>query len=201
MEPIKFNQDDNFIQDTNPEKRYVMSEEDFLAKQASEKELKALKLWLFTENVRIEDEKRKLQELQNRFLHDKLQFQKEMNLLNQKIVSSQQRLKQDELFFEKKMDILKSGFAQLEEDRKAFEKKKSEEESKYRNKEYDDRKNESDHVSGFDVGLLFAGVKNTLALKKRYKDLMKIYHPDNLAGDKGVVQAINKEYERLKQEM
>ena len=64
MEPIKFNQDDNFIQDTNPEKHYLMSEEDFLAKQASEKELKALKLWLFTENVRLEDEKRKLQELQ-----------------------------------------------------------------------------------------------------------------------------------------
>ena len=48
---------------------------------------------------------------------------------------------------------------------------------------------------------MFAGVKNTLALKKRYRDLLKIYHPDNLAGDKEVVQAINKEYERLKQQL
>ena len=174
MEPIKFKQDDNFINDSNLENRYVMSEEEFLAKEASEKELKALKLWLFSENVRIEDEKRKLQELQNRFLHDKLQFQNEMNLLNHKIAASQQRLKQDELFFEKKMEILKSGFAQLEEDRRAFEKRKMEEEARFKRDEYAYRKYDNESNSNIDVGLLFAGVKNTLALKKRYKDLLKM---------------------------
>ena len=41
-------------------------------------------------------------------------------------------------------------------------------------------------------------MRNELALKKRYKDLIKIYHPDNLDGDTGTIQEINREYERLK---
>ena len=201
METFKFREEDtNLIEfsdknDTS-EKRYMMTEEEFLEKEASEKELRALKLWLFSENVRIENEKKKLQEMQNRFLHEKVQFQNEMKVLNQRMSASQQRLKQDELFFDKKMQILKSGFAQLEEDRNAFEKKKCEEEARLKKEEaYNTRFKFSD------VELLFAGVKNTLALKKRYRDLLKIYHPDNLAGDKEVVQAINKEYERLKQQL
>ena len=32
---------------------------------------------------------------------------------------------------------------------------------------------------------------------KRYKDLLKIYHPDNTHGDNNIVLAINEEYERL----
>ena len=117
METFKFREEDtNLIEfsdknDTS-EKRYMMTEEEFLEKEASEKELRALKLWLFSENVRIENEKKKLQEMQNRFLHEKVQFQNEMKVLNQRISASQQRLKQDELFFDKKMQILKSGVAQ-----------------------------------------------------------------------------------------
>ena len=36
--------------------------------------------------------------------------------------------------------------------------------------------------------------------KKRYKELTKIFHPDNLAGDTEVIQRINREYEQLKRE-
>ena len=52
--------------------------------------------------------------------------------------------------------------------------------------------------SGMDVSVFFRGVRNPLALKKRYKDLIKIFHPDNVAGDKDIIQRINKEYESLK---
>ena len=48
--------------------------------------------------------------------------------------------------------------------------------------------------------LLFRGVHNQLSLKKRYKDLLKIFHPDNLCGDREVVQIINAEYTNLNQE-
>ena len=43
----------------------------------------------------------------------------------------------------------------------------------------------------------FRGISNVLTLKKRYKDLIKIYHPDNLAGDTLAIQEINKQYEEL----
>ena len=47
------------------------------------------------------------------------------------------------------------------------------------------------------VKIFFKGVEDTASLKKRYKALLKIYHPDNIDGDKELLQAINTEYERL----
>ena len=188
---IQKEQDNNFI---------PLEPESIKIEDTSEKELKALKLWLFSENIRVETEKKKLQEMQNRYLKERVQLQEEMKLLNAKISASQQRLKQDELFFDKKMQILKSGFAQLDLDRQAVEREREQERRRWRQRQSE----EEDYrrpLSSSDVGVLFAGVKNHLALKKRYKDLLKIFHPDNIAGDKAVVQEINKEYERLKREL
>lgn len=49
------------------------------------------------------------------------------------------------------------------------------------------------------VQLLFRGVNNP-ALRKRYRDLIKIFHPDNLFGDGELAGQINKEYLKRKQE-
>lgn len=43
----------------------------------------------------------------------------------------------------------------------------------------------------------FAGINTAEELKKRYRELMKIYHPDNQAGDTNAVQQIQQEYEQL----
>ena len=45
--------------------------------------------------------------------------------------------------------------------------------------------------------MFFKGVQDNVSLKKRYKELLKIYHPDNLNGDKEILQAISAEYETL----
>ena len=45
--------------------------------------------------------------------------------------------------------------------------------------------------------MFFSGVGSKQTLKKRYKDLIKIYHPDNLDGDKETIQEINSEYNKL----
>ncbi len=47
----------------------------------------------------------------------------------------------------------------------------------------------------------FVGVDNELALKKRYKDLVKIYHPDNVSGDIYTIQEINREYDNLRKKL
>lgn len=47
---------------------------------------------------------------------------------------------------------------------------------------------------------LFWGINNSLALRKRYKDLLKIFHPDNLFGDEELVQMLNREYLRRRRE-
>lgn len=164
--------------------------------EATDKELQALKIWLFSENIRIQGEQKKLLETENRLLKERVQFQEEMKILNQKVTASRQRLKQDEQFFEKKMAILKDGFSNLEADRKAFEREK--EAFRKRVREADLAAEENFRGRSLDTGIFFAGVRNQLALKKRYKDLLKIYHPDNLAGDKEMMQQISKEYEALK---
>ena len=63
------------------------------------------------------------------------------------------------------------------------------------------REQEEDLLSENTVRRLFSGINNTLALRKRYRDLIKIFHPDNLFGDEELVQMINKEYLRRKEEL
>ena len=164
--------------------------------EASERELQALKIWLFGENIRVQAEQKKLLEMENRLLKERMQFQEEMKILNQKVTAARQRLKQDEQFFEKKMEILKDGFSGLDADRRAFERERE----AFRKKMRDMEAPAEDNFRGRspEISVFFAGVKNQLALKKRYKDLLKIYHPDNLAGDKEMMQRISREYEALK---
>ena len=163
--------------------------------QGSEEELQELKAWLFRENIRLEASSKKLKDMEEQFLKEKVQFQEEMKLLNHKISSEQQRLKEDNQFFAKKLEILQNGFKQLDIDRRRLDKEWARLAAE---KEFLEEHSMYEGIS--EVSVFFHGVKNPLALKKRYKDLSKIFHPDNLAGDTEIIQRINREYENLKRE-
>lgn len=151
----------------------------------SEEELAELKKFLFEEMIRIRTEQEKQQAAYEKFLTERIQFQDEMRSLNSKVLTERKRLKEESLFFEKKMQILQNGFLQLDLDRRQFE----------RDKEKNKRPQERPGEIHF-----FAGVSNYLSMKKRYRDLMKIFHPDNRDGDDSMVRAIKEEYEMLKRE-
>lgn len=51
-------------------------------------------------------------------------------------------------------------------------------------------------VSGY-----FAGVTDIASLKKRYRELLKIYHPDNQNGDTTVSRQIREEYDALSKKL
>lgn len=164
--------------------------------EGSLEELNELKAWLFKENIRIETGKNELKHLEEKFLKEKQQFRTEMEEVNRKFVIERKRLKQDEMFFDKKMDILKNGFIQLDAERRQFEKEKM-------NFEADKHAHDSfvrQEKSMDTARLLFQGVRSQLALKKRYRDLLKMFHPDNIAGDHEMVLLINSVYEELKKE-
>lgn len=115
---------------------------------------------------------------------------------NVRIQMERKRLKQDEMFFDKKMDILKSGFAQLDIERKKIERDRLMLEA-----EKNAHTSYTRQEKGMDMAeMLFQGVKSPLALKKRYRDLIKMFHPDNIAGDHEMVLIINKIYEELKRD-
>ena len=160
-------------------------------------ELKEAKLWLFRENMRLENERNELKRAQDKFANERVRLRDELDMLNRRTVMERKRLKQENLFFEKKMAILQDGFRQLEEDRRKFDREKRimlDEIASIQEQRYNAVP--SDNV----MDVLFRSASNPLALRKRYRDLVKIFHPDNLFGDKELAQQINKEYVRRKRE-
>ena len=157
-------------------------------------ELNELKGWLFRENIRLEMERSELLHTQEKFIEERTRFRDEMLEVNRKLVVERKRLKQDEQFFDKKMEILKNGFVQLDAERKAFEKEKLQFHSEQKVHERDLHRERNDQMAE----MLFQGVNSQLALKKRYRDLLKMFHPDNVAGDAEMVLVINRIYEELK---
>ena len=168
-------------------------------KAESTEELRDIKLWLFQENMRLQQERSELEQSRNKFLDERVKLRDELDELNRRTVMERKRLKEENLFFEKKMAILQEGFRQLEEDRKKFEKERQILTEKTR--EQQTQNSSADDESSFTaVQLLFRGANNPLALRKRYRDLIKIFHPDNLFGDGELAGQINKEYLKRKQE-
>ena len=139
----------------------------------SVEELREAKRWLFQENMRLEN-------------------------LNRRTMQERKRLKEENLFFEKKLAILQDGFRQLEEDRRRLERERQSFASE--RLFYKQSREEPEYIGENIAETLFRSVNNPLALRKRYKDLVKIFHPDNLFGDEELVQMINKEFARRRRE-
>ncbi|MEG1847496.1 MAG: hypothetical protein RRX92_03290 [Lachnospiraceae bacterium] len=167
-----------------------MEEFDNKLNKASKEKLDELKIWLFRENVRIQAERREIDEKYELFEQEKKQFQEEMKQTNQRMQAEQKKLKKEQALSDKKLAILQDAYKQLDHDKKVIEKEKNAIVSNKGKR----------HISKADylaVESYFRGVTSVSALKKRYKELLKIFHPDNLCGDADVVQLINKEYDML----
>jgi len=160
----------------------------------SEEELTKLKRFLFEEQIRVQAEKDKQKEVYEKFTKERATFFSEMKALNRKVLSERKRLKEETSFFDKKMQILKNGFFQLDMDRKQFEREKKM--HRQRTSSYSSHDFSRESMPNF-----FKGVNSSLGLKKRYRDLLKIYHPDNMCGDRETVVEITRQYEALKNKM
>lgn len=162
----------------------------------SEEELNELKAFLFRENIRLEMQKRDIEEMLERVNEDRERLRRESDEINNQIVIERKRLKDEQIFFDKKMEILKNGFESLEMDRKAFNNARKQfeyEKTLYKSAPKTVRIKNEEYVV-----FLFNGVNSMLTLKKRYRDLLKIFHPDNMGGDHEMVLSINQVYEELK---
>ncbi len=178
-------------------------------KEASYEELMELKRWLFAEYTKIQSEKAEQQRIYDKFINERTAFNEDMKILNSKVLEERKRLKDEEAFFDKKMKILQNGFMQLDLDRKKLERERREFELSKRkraerNSTYSGsashKTSSAFNYNAEDVSIFFKGVSGPLALRKRYKDLLKIFHPDNYGGDENIVKAINEEFNRLRKE-
>lgn len=104
-----------------------------------------------------------------------------------------------EHLFNTKWGVLENEVRKLAVERQEFKVWRESEEARLRAME-----EELAGISGGDgqtiIGgtLFFCGIHNDEnSLKRRYRDLLKIYHPDNPDGDNDTIQEINREYDRL----
>ena len=125
---------------------------------------------------------------------ERYQLEKEKKEFSRYIQSEKHRIEQQEQLFEMKLKILEEELRKLADEKAEFEKKKAYYEHL---EEFQHRQQAVEEGKIVRGELFFRGVENRLSLKKRYKDLIKIYHPDNLAGDNDTVVEITKQYNYL----
>lgn len=131
----------------------------------------------------LEWEWRKLAEERKQLEAEKQEFQKRQQL-------EEQRREQQNHLFEMKWKILEGELKKLAQEKQQLEIEKE---------QYGYCQDESG--GPFPASrreMFFSGVDNELGMRKRYKDLLKIYHPDNINGDTAALQKINQEYDQLK---
>ena len=151
----------------------------------TEDELSQLRLWLFKESCRLENMESSLAERYERLEADEISFKERMDQAERKLENMSKKLNNDKALFDQRLRILNNGFDQLNADKKKLENEfiRLEKEKSYQ------REDEFEAID-----MLFRGVNSPLTLKKRYKDLMKMFHPDNVSGDSYMVQLISEEY-------
>ena len=102
---------------------------------------------------------------------------------------------EEEKLIDQKHKAIERAYALLERDKRIIA---EEYETVERIKSDAKRMKQSASKERYTGGLFFRGVNNSVSLKKRYKELLKIYHPDNIGGDNEILLKINQEYEELR---
>ncbi|MDE6622666.1 MAG: hypothetical protein K2K74_19670 [Lachnospiraceae bacterium] len=174
-----------------------------LMKAEAPDDIKKMKTWMFQEQVRIQAKRDELQELSRELQDLKRQLERERSALELREKTIKKRFDDNEIFIAKKKKIIEDAYQQLALDRKALECERlnfEHEKSKYRRQKMSGAKSmHQQYESGaYDSTCFFRGVDCDLALRKRYKELLKIFHPDNKCGDTKTLLLIQTEYENLK---
>lgn len=151
--------------------------------------------WRFNDIVEFEHKKQALREERRELDHERHRLERERRQLDAEINTEKMRMEKESRLFDMKFKILEEELKKLADEKLEVEKQRK----------FYKRLNGSENSAGgtqtSDVvrgELFFVGVENEQSLKKRYKDLLKIYHPDNLNGDTATLQEINREYNKLK---
>lgn len=139
---------------------------------------------------------------QKKFEREKKEFlrkkEKEKKEFQRQKEMEMRRISQEDQLFRMKWKLLEEEVQKLACEKQRMERQRSfyERVSDFERKGYEGIKTPS--LRAVRGEMFFAGVTSELALKKRYRDLIKIYHPDNVSGDTGTIQEINREYDNLK---
>ena len=154
----------------------------------------AFRQWQFKEAVELEHKKQEIKEERKQLDQERREFEKEKQEFYVKKQIEDTRVEQEKKLFDMKWRILEGELKKLAAEKEQVARQRDF--YRYVN-EYENSYGQSQTVA-VNGEIFFCGVDSEDSLKKRYKDLIKIYHPDNQNGDKRIIQEINTEYEKLK---
>lgn len=151
--------------------------------------------WFFQESVALEHQKQDMIKQKKEIQEERQKLDREKDRLEQRIreFESFERLKKNQMDHEKKLfdmkwKLLEDEYMRLANDKLRFEKERN----FYR------MVNDGVESDGSVMPkMFFKGTHDQKSVKKRYKELIKIFHPDNMNGDCYTLQEINREYEQL----
>lgn len=182
---------------------HMVNFDEKLTKAETPDDIKKLKVWMFQEQVRIQAQKEELTELNRELQRERREIARERNALNIQVETENKRFRNNEILMTKKQKIIEDAYRQLALDKKTLECERLNfeyEKGRYKKQRMLGAKNAHIDASSFEGTVFFRGIDNELALRKRYKELLKIFHPDNKCGDSKTLLRIQAEYESIKKE-
>ena len=153
----------------------------------------AFRQWQFKEAVELEHKKQEIRDERRELEVERREFEKVKQEFEMQKQLDDIRVEQEKKLFDMKWKILESELKKLAAEKEQIARQRDF--YRYVSEFQSHTLEETAIVKG---EMFFCGVNNEDSLKKRYKDLIKIYHPDNQNGDKCILQEINAEYEKLK---
>lgn len=160
-------------------------------------EIMAFKQWYFKKTIEIEHDKRKLEDDRRRLEIQREKLERERKDFRRQREADAKFRAQEEYVLQMKQQVLEDELRKLADEKQHLERKREfyDRVRQFQQKQEPELQGNSSVVKG---ELFFIGVQNEVALKKRYKDLVRIYHPDNVCGDTETLQEINREYDKLR---
>ena len=181
---VDFDKEENVAEDI----LQIIEKDDF-----KKEEVKKLRIWMFQEQVRIQAKKDELFDLSCELQEERRNLEREKTALQLKEKAVKKRFDENEIFIAKKKKIIEDAYQQLALDRKALECERL-------NFEHESTAYQHENTGMYDGSCFFRGCANELELRKRYKELLKIFHPDNQCGDTKTLLLIQTEYENLRRQ-
>ena len=160
-------------------------------------EIMAFQQWFFKKTIEIEHDKRQLEDDKRRLEMQRQKLERDRkDFCRQKEADARFRA-QEEYVLQMKQQVLEDELRKLADEKQHMERKREfyDRVRQFQQKQEPITSKKRTVVKG---ELFFIGVQSEIALKKRYKDLVRIYHPDNMCGDTETLQEINREYDRLR---
>ncbi len=136
------------------------------------------------------DKELELMQLELELKYEREKLENEKKQFKCKVISEERRIEQKRQLFDTQMRLLQKEAIHLSQEWDRL---------KWEETLIENKINNEPKIKVIEKSEFFAGVKDILTLKKRYRDLMKIYHPDNISGDNNAMKDIVKEYERLRE--